>query len=530
MKIVTAAEMREIDRTTTEKHGVPSLTLMENAGTAVADLILERHVEHYPIGIICGRGNNGGDGFVAARKLYEAGREAKVLLLGPPEELKGDAAAMFRRLPQPAIKATSEAELDSDAARAVWTANVVVDALLGTGFKPPVTGLYAAAIARINSVSGRHVYAVDLPSGTDADLRDFDASSAVLASSVITFTAPKPAHVLAPLLAEIVVAPIGTPDEAIQSKLNLEVITARDAARGIAPRRLDSHKGNYGHVLVLGGSLGKGGAAAMTAMAALRAGAGRVTVATPRSVLATVAGFAPEIMTYPLEETDAGTASRRALEQKSFYDLVKSMSVLALGPGLGQHPDTTSLVEEMVSSFDAPLVLDADGLNALAGSKAKKLGGRKRPLILTPHPGEMARLTGSSTAKVQQERIETARDLAAQRGALVVLKGHRTVVAEPSGKAWINMTGNPGMATAGMGDILTGLIAGLVAQSPKSFTEATIAGVYLHGLAGDLAAEERGLHSLAATDLLGPLPEAFNIVHKSVNSNIITIKRNTESN
>jgi NAD(P)H-hydrate epimerase len=503
---------------------------MENAGTAVADFILERHVERYPIGVVCGRGNNGGDGFVAARKLYEAGREAKVLLLGSPDELKGDAAAMFRRLPQPAITAGNEAELDSEAARGVWAAPVVVDALLGTGFRPPVTGLYAAAIARINSVSGRHVYAVDLPSGTDADLRDFDASSVVLASSIITFTAPKPAHVLAPLLAEIVVAPIGTPDDAIESKLNLEVITARDAARGIAARRQDSHKGDYGHVLVLGGSVGKGGAAAMTAMAALRAGAGRVTVATPRSVLATVAGFAPEIMTYPLEETDAGTASRRALEQKSFYDLMKSVSVLALGPGLGQHPDTTSLVEEMVSSFDAPLVLDADGLNAFGGSKVKRLSGRKRPLILTPHPGEMARITGLSTTNVQQDRIETARSFAAPRSALVVLKGHRTVVAEPSGRGWINMTGNPGMATAGMGDVLTGLIAGLVAQSPKSFTEATIAAVYLHGLAADLAAEERGLHSLAATDLLGPLPLAFKLITESPRANIITIKRNTEYN
>jgi hydroxyethylthiazole kinase-like uncharacterized protein yjeF len=578
MKIVTAAEMREIDRITTEKYGVPSLTLMENAGSAVAEFVLQEYPQARRIGVICGKGNNGGDGLVAARKLNEAGKQVEVLLLADPAELKGDAAAMYKKLPVKAVVAASLDELKREPALRIFHADLLLDAILGTGFKPPAGELAAAAIREFSASARdrRPVVAVDLPSGTDPDAGGglSLAPRRAPADAIVTFTAPKLCHVFDLQLGTgpIVVAAIGSPAEAVESLSKLNVITARDIKRLLAPRPVEAHKGDFGHVLVIGGSMGKAGAAAMAGMAALRSGAGLVTVAVPRSILPTVAGFAPELMTEPLEETEAGTISLRALESGGLEALLKGKSAVALGPGISRDPETAEFVRSVVRRYaESPLILDADGLNAFAGQAEKLDGGDRQPLVLTPHPGEMARLTGVSTDEIQKDRIGIARKFAQEHQVTVILKGHRTLIATPEGAVWVNPTGNPGMATGGTGDILTGMAAGMTAQqsSPAAALgrevrelreaiergplepdeeqrrilapmmtnlrekereleafrplEALLAAVYLHGLAGDIARERMGEHSLVATDLLAALPEAFARVRERAEEKFVRI-------
>ena len=508
MKIVTAAEMRETDRITTERFGVPSLTLMENAGSEVADFVAGHCEEAERVGVICGKGNNGGDGFVVARRLHEAGWQVQVLLLADPSELKGDAPANFARLPVAAIVASSLEQLDSPESKAPFDCDLLIDAILGTGFRPPVSGLYAEAVARINR-SSSPVVAVDIPSGADADAMGAQTGTIARADAVVTFTAPRPAHVFGSLTSGLtVIAPIGSPEEAIVSSLQLNLITPHDIVPLLGPRRRDSNKGMYGHVLVLGGSVGKAGAAAMAGIAVLRAGAGLATVGTPKSVLPTVAGYHPEVMTEALEETESGSISLRALGYGHVDALVKGKTVLVVGPGISRHNETAEFVRAVVKKFATPMVLDADSLNAFEG-RALELNGHERTIVITPHPGEMARLLGSTVQDVQRDRLNTARTFAREHELIVVLKGDRTLIAHPDGTVWVNPTGNPGMATGGTGDILTGMAAGFLAQHPKQPLEAVIAAVYLHGLAGDVACEDRGEHSLIATDLLDGLPEAF---------------------
>ncbi len=522
MKIVSAAEMRQIDRVTSERFGAPSLTLMENAGAAVASFV----VSHYPsakrIGIICGKGNNGGDGFVVARKLHEAGKDVRLLLLAERSELRGDAAEMFTKLPLAPVIASSSEPLKTEAARSVFDAEVLVDAILGTGFRPPVSGVYAEAIAAMNETSSP-IVAVDIPSGADADVMGEQVGAVARADAVVTFTAPRPAHVFGMLTTgPTVVAAIGSPGEAVNSSLRLNLITAREVAPLIGPRPAASNKGSFGHVLVLGGSTGKGGAAAMAGMAALRAGAGLSTVATAKSVLATVAGFHPELMTEPLDETDAGSISARALQQGRMDSLARGKTVLAIGPGISRDPETADFVRAVVKKYSLPVVLDADGLNAFEG-RAEELKSRPGPLVITPHPGEMARLTGLTVAAVQRDRLNVARSFANEHQVTVVLKGHRTLIAQPDGTVWVNTTGNPGMATGGTGDILTGMVAGLIAQNPDRIADTVIAAVHLHGLAGDVARESMGEHSMVATDLLTALPEAFRRTRQAAQDQLVYI-------
>jgi NAD(P)H-hydrate epimerase len=511
MKIVTAEEMREIDRATSERFGVRSLTLMENAGAAVAQHVLVDHATAQRIVVFCGKGNNGGDGFVVARLLHEAGKSVQVILLADPDDLRGDAAIMHRKLPVAPLVVRSSAELKSDRVRFSLPADLYLDAILGTGFKPPVKGLYADAIEIINASSAA-VVAVDIPSGADADAMGPQNGMIARANSIVTFTAARPAHVFSSLTnGATYVAGIGSPDEAIVSVLNLNVITAHDFAPLIAPRSPESNKGLYGHVLVIGGAVGKSGSVAMAGMSALRAGAGLATVATAKSAVATVAGFHPELMTEPLAETDSGTISLRALDP--IEALAKGKSVLAIGPGISRVSETSTLVRALVQKSDLPVVLDADGLNAFEG-KTSELSGRGRVLVITPHPGEMARLAGCSTADVQKDRLGVARKFAREHQLIVVLKGHRTLVVQPDGEAWVNTTGNPGMSTGGTGDILTGMVAAMIAQAmaaqhPKNVLLAVCAAVHLHGLAGDVMRDEVGEHSMVATDLLRGLPGAF---------------------
>jgi hydroxyethylthiazole kinase-like uncharacterized protein yjeF len=521
MKIVTATEMREIDRVTSERFGVPSLTLMENAGTAAAQFVSSYYPSAKCIGVICGKGNNGGDGFVAARKLHEAGREVRLLLLAEVGELHGDAKEMFGRLRMATVVAGSSQELRREQARAVFDSEILIDAVLGTGFRPPVSGLYAEAIASMNAATAP-VIAVDIPSGADADVMGEQTGAVARADAIVTFTAPRKAHVFGRLTSgPTVIAPIGSPGEAMVSSLQLNLITARDIAPLIGPRPADSNKGLYGHVLVIGGSVGKAGAAAMAGMAALRAGAGLSTVATPKAVLATVAGFHPETMTEPLEETKEGSISARGL--KRVMALAKGKSVLAVGPGISRVAETSRFVRAFIAKATAPLVLDADGLNAFEG-RTTALNGKGRTLVLTPHPGEMARLVGCTVPEVQRDRLNVARTFAREHELIVVLKGNRTLVAAPDGTVWVNTTGNPGMASGGTGDILTGMVAGLMAQNPDRTLDAVTAAVYLHGLSGDVARESMGEHSLVATDLLKALPEAFRRVQAEGKQEVTVIR------
>ncbi len=538
MKIVTSAEMREIDHITSERFGVPSLTLMENAGSAVAEFALSAYPSAKSFGVICGKGNNGGDGFVVARKLQQAGREVRVLLLSDGKELSGDAATNYRALlgksksppfrkerekgGAPSRSSVSRLEifkgLKAPGAQSVFQCDVLIDAILGTGFRPPVSGVYAEAIAKVNAASAP-VISVDIPSGADADVMGEQTGAVARADAVVTFTAPRKAHVFGNLTTgPTIIAPIGSPDEAIQSSLNLNLITPTEVSALIGPRPHDSNKGMYGHVLVVGGSVGKAGAAAMAGFSALRAGAGLVTVATPNSVLPTVAGFHPELMTEPLAETDAGTISLQAL--KALERVVERKTVLAIGPGISRHEETAKLVREIVQDSEISIVLDADGLNAFEGNaealNRKERKGRKgtaeqthRTLVLTPHPGEMTRLTGLSTQAIQRDRINVARSFAKEHEVILVLKGDRTIVANSDGEAWVNPSGNPGMATGGTGDILTGIVAGMIAQNPRRGFEAVLSAIYLHGLAGDIARDHVGEHSLVATDLIRTLPEAL---------------------
>jgi ADP-dependent NAD(P)H-hydrate dehydratase / NAD(P)H-hydrate epimerase len=514
MKIVTAAEMRAIDRATSERFGVPSLTLMENAGAAVAEHAISHYHNAQKILVVCGKGNNGGDGFVAARHLHASGKSVQVILLADPPELKGDAAEMYRKLPMKAVSVQTSEELNSDRVRSLFSADLYIDAILGTGFKPPVQGLYAHAIAALNTTAAP-VIAVDIPSGADADAmaaHELGQGIIARADSIVTFTAPRPAHVFGSLTdGPTCVAGIGSPEEAIVSSLQLNVITPRDFASLIGKRPGDSNKGLYGHVLVVGGSFGKAGAAAMAGMAALRTGAGLSTVSTSKSALPTVAGFYPELMTEAMEETDVGSIAGSAFGM--LEELTKGMTVLAIGPGISRVPETSALVRSLVQRSQIPIVLDADGLNAFEG-RAKELSGKGRTLVITPHPGEMARLAACSIPDVQKDRLGIARKFAREHDLIVVLKGNRTLVVQQDGEAWVNTTGNPGMSTGGTGDILTGMTAGMIAQTktskdPNAILQAVCAAVHLHGFAGDCMLHEVGEHSMVATDLLRGLPQAI---------------------
>ena len=512
MKIVTAAEMREIDRLTTEKHHVPSLTLMENAGTAVARFVLRQCPESKRVLVICGRGNNGGDGFVTARKLQQAGREATTILLAAPEEVKGDAEKMLKLLPSPpdSIRAPQQADALVDLCDKT---DVIVDAIFGTGFRPPLPELAAKVVAIINSARAP-VISVDVPSGIDSNSFALEQEGACRSNAIVTFTAPKPGIVFSALTpGPIVVADIGSPSETIHSDLGIEWNDPPPLLGEV--RRLNSNKGLYGHVLVIGGSLGKTGAPVMASLAALRVGAGLVTCALPKRLLPIVASFIPELMTEPLEDNAVGVA-RRAFEGPGGYSpLVHGKKVVALGPGMGRDPDTEAAIHSFTKRCEIPLVLDADGLNAFQGTNLKLLDGATRPLVLTPHPGEMARMLCKSVTEIEADRVGIARSFATRAKVVLVLKGWRTLIADPDGHIWVNTTGNPGLAKGGSGDVLTGMIAGMIAQYPQQISDAVRAAVYLHGLAADCALTAQTERTMLATDVIAAFPQAFRLVQQN---------------
>lgn len=527
MRVLSAVEMQTCDRVTMERFGVPSLKLMRAAATAVAAFAREQFPQAKRVTVLCGRGNNGGDGLMTARMLATAGMKVTTILLGSPDGLAGDAAAAWRELASPAngmIHVVKEAaELAQH--RSALDTDLLIDAVVGTGFKPPLKGLALAALEWTKG-SRAPVLAVDLPSGWAADSYASTADAAVFpADAVVTFTAPKPAHVLGQLTRRwdqpVVVVPIGSPDAAIVSELGLT--WAGDSVATVqTPRPADSNKGRFGHVLVVGGSVGKSGAPAMTALTAMRAGAGLVTAAVPEPVLAQVSAMTPALMTYPLTAGATGQVAARGATAKLFAELTAGKTVLALGPGLGQSASTAKFVDELLQATRMPAVIDADALNILAANahllmKLARMGKAGRTLVLTPHPGEMARLAGITVAEVQANRLEVARDFARKHTLTLVLKGYRTLIAHPDGEVAVSTTGNPSMAKGGSGDMLTGMIAGLVAQYPAEVPRAVEAAVFLHGFAADLAVQGEDEKTLLPTDSLPKFSQAFRFHPRSRN-------------
>lgn len=516
MEVLDPARMREADRQTIEQLQVPGLVLMENAGRLVAETILDQvdDAAQRELLVFAGIGNNGGDGFVCARHLRQRGVSVAVVLVGEQAALRGDAQTMLGAWIGPGgvlHLAPNEAALNTlrdDAVVTLDPTTIVIDALLGTGLSRPVEGVVARAIEWINT-SGATVVAVDIPSGLDAG-RSQPIGAAVHADLTVTFARPKPAQLLPPaeaLCGEIVVVDIGIPARVIAgTKPDLFWATREMIAPLIPGRATDDHKGRFGHVLIVGGSTGKAGAAALAGWATLQSGAGLVTVAAPPGVRSEIASFAPEMMTADLPADAEGRVSVDAAA--TVLSLLADKEVLAIGPGLGQSASVTRCVETLLTRAKSTIVLDADGLNVFAG-RLGRLAEHRATLIITPHPGEAARLLGSTVESIQADRLFAARRLAREVDALCVLKGHRTVIAAADGHALINSTGNPGMATGGMGDLLTGLIAGFLAQRMEPFAAASLA-VYLHGLAGDIAIEaDETMATLSATSLLSHFPAAL---------------------
>jgi len=550
MKILTAEEMGAADRRSMEA-GVSVGTLMQHASEAVARFCLRRFGGDGLVVVLAGKGNNGGDGMVAALRLAEAGRRVRVALLGKASELKGEAAraresvthlsddeavakmghpANVAKTVYPVSVELREIEDEAGLRAALEGAALVIDAVVGTGFKPPLRGL-AATAQKMLAESDVPVVAVDLPSGWDADSMEEKAEGAFRADAVVTFTAPKLAHVFGHLTAgktfgPVVVAGIGTPAGAIESATGL---TWGGSAKTIAeaPRAINGNKGRLGHVLLVGGAFGKAGAPSMASVAALRTGAGLVTTAVPREILPIVAAVAPELMLTPLEEQGSGSRVQGSgfevgglaldqLEKESLQALLKGITVAGIGPGLGQEGTTPQWVRTFVGRVTLPMVIDADALNALAGrtSMLKDAAKKARTIVLTPHPGEMARLVGMTVKEVEADRVGLARRFATEHGVTLVLKGWRTLVAHPNGRVAVNTTGNPSMAKGGSGDILTGIVCAMLAQYAGAgmwgnVAEAVEAAVFLHGLAGDFACLAQDEHTVLAMDTVGHLWQAF---------------------
>jgi hydroxyethylthiazole kinase-like uncharacterized protein yjeF len=545
MKALTAAEMREVDRLTIERLGIPGLQLMENAGRNVADafraITAAAELQPRRICVLCGKGNNGGDGFVVARHLQTAATPVRVFLFAQPGELRGDAAANFQRWRELGGEVTLVP--DEKSWEGVWSevagADVIVDAMFGTGFRGAASGAIGQAIQDINRLSNQAtaprpalILAVDTPSGLPSDAQP--AEGPVLrAHHTVTFTAPKVGQLVSSDSAAaglLRVVNIGSPSTLVEEVGQGTLRWAEPEEFAALPlvRTTDGHKGLYGHILIVAGSLGKSGAAVMSGYAALRAGAGLVTIATPNVVLPLVAAAHPEVMTEPLASTNEGTISlvnvteRPAISgfaadlphasharEVRFQRILEGKTVLAVGPGLGQHAETQEFIRNVVQQTELPLILDADGLNAFAG-RADDLGDRKTAfLAITPHPGEMARLTGGSTEEVQEDRVKTAQDAAKRWNAHVILKGSHTVIAAPDGRVLLNATGNSGLAKGGSGDILTGILAALTGQfKTDDWLRVLTLGVYLHGAAADFAVSGTDPSGLLAGEVAAAVPQA----------------------
>jgi NAD(P)H-hydrate epimerase len=499
---------------------------METAGRRVADAcfhVMDRAtIEPIKIAVLCGKGNNGGDGFVAARHLQSPGAKVTLFLFSEPRELQGDAATNFHRWT--AIGNHVASITDETAWQAAWpeisNANVIVDAIFGTGFRGAATGVTANAISAINRRSKNAtavwpalILAVDTPSGLPSDGQPAEGP-VLFAHKTVTFTAPKPGQLISrdsAAVGALEVADIGSASSLVEEigQGPLRWVEPQEFAQLLLVRTIDSHKGLYGHALIVAGSLGKTGAAVMAGYAALRAGAGLVTIATPDLVLPIVASAHPEIMTEPLVATPDGTAAIQNLAQQRFEHIAENKEVLALGPGLGLQSETQDFIRKVALQTELPLILDADGLNAFAGNADVLRSRKTKFLAITPHPGEMARLLTRSTKDVQQDRVKIAQDAARRWNAHVILKGSHTIIASPDGQIFVNTSGNPGLAKGGSGDVLTGVLAALTAQfKTADWTRILALGVYLHGKAAECAAKNTDESGLLATEVAAAIPHA----------------------
>jgi len=507
MKLTTAEEMRRIDSTAIQKFGIPGVVLMENAGRHVADVVCEALAEDpgAKVTIVCGKGNNGGDGFVAARHLLNHGADVHVVLIVDPTELQGDAAVNYRIARNIGVSIDEHAD-ESAVRMRTSRADIVVDAVLGTGVSGEVHGVARAAVEAIND-SGAWVVSVDIPSGIHADTGAV-LGAAVAADVTVTFALPKLGLAQYPgaeHCGELRVVDIGMPrGPLVSDSLKANLVTP-EMAEGMLPARFSAmHKGDAGRVLVVAGSQGMTGAAALCGMAAVRAGAGLVTLACPASLNDILEAKCTEVMTLPVAETP-----ERSIAPAARLDVLKFIercTAVALGPGLSRHPETAEFVRAIVRDIIRPLVLDADGINCLEGDTSL-LSVRNRPTVITPHPGELAGLLQGRAEQLEEDRVGTARRAAELTRAVVVLKGAGTVIADPDGQVWINRTGNSGMASGGMGDVLTGMIAAFLGGGAEP-VEAAVAAVYYHGLAADVAAQS-GARGLVASDVLEVLVETL---------------------
>jgi NAD(P)H-hydrate epimerase len=510
--VFTAAEMRALDARAIETLGTSGPRLMENAGRGAAALIAREWapIRGKRVLVLCGKGNNGGDGFVVARHLKAKGAKVRVLLLGSRAEMKGDAAHALAQWRGRVEEIRTEAEA-ATVSTALDGTDLAVDALLGTGLAAPARGLAAHVIGRLNESAARAgcvVVALDLPSGLGSDGGALPGP-AVRAALTATFAGYKRSLLLYPAAehaGRVVVVPIGIPEAEVGRGITTFLLDETSVSGFFPKRKPDAHKGTYGHLLVVAGSIGKSGAAALAGRAALRSGVGLCTVATALSQQPIVAGFSMELMTEALPETGAQSISFRAKDR--ILELASQRDAVALGPGLSLDPESQALARALVAELDRPMVVDADALSALAGH-LDLLHDAPAPRVLTPHPGEMARMLGTSIAEVEADRIETVREFCARHRVHLVLKGARSVLGGPDGRVFINHTGNPGMATGGSGDVLTGMIGAFLARRFDPLA-ALQAGCVLHGLAGDLAAADRGEEGLIASDIIEAIPGALN--------------------
>lgn len=517
MKFVSCRQMREMDRTTIERHNTPGQVLMERAGRAVAETVLEIALSRRPnppVRFLAGRGNNGGDAFAAAAALQTRGMETAVWLVSGRNDIRGDARVHFESLAERAVPVRELADDPSawqNASRETeQRPGILVDGVLGTGISGTVHGPAARAIAFLNEHRPRNfVVSIDVPSGLNADTGT-PCGEAVRADLTVTLAFPKLGFTFPgalSFLGAVEVVDIGIPPLlAAGMPSDLELIAAAELCTQIPLRARDAHKGAFGHVLIVAGARGYVGASVLAASAALRSGAGLVTLLVPAGIAGNAASMLPEAMVHPGLETPAGHLAANALNRWNLN--LNAFTAILVGPGLTANPDTRTLVRNCVAECEFPLVLDADALNVCAGELDCLSQRANAPLVLTPHPGEMARLLGRRIADVQIDRIAAVRSAADQADAVTVLKGAGTLITAPRSGVFLNLTGNPGMAKAGMGDVLAGLLTGLLAQGMPTLEAAKLA-VYVHGKAGDLAARIRSQTGMIASDVIDALPETF---------------------
>jgi len=511
IKLVSGSQMGQIDRYTIEEIGIDGVVLMEQAGRRVTEEIFAYYPDLKRAVVLAGKGNNGGDGFVISRLLAERGVEVETYLLGTRDDISGDAAVNLKILEElgyTVTEVTTAAGVEKLKPKLQQT-EVLVDALLGTGIKGKLRGLFPNLIDLVNEVSTT-VTAVDIPSGVEAD-SGIVREMAVQADQTVTFALPKLGLLLYPgakYVGQLKIVDIGIPEQSIaQQKIETNLITADLAARLLPLRDDNSHKGDYGKILLVAGSTGMTGAAVLTARSCLKMGSGLVTVGVPSSLNSILENKLVEVMTYPLSQTESGNLGNGAFNE--IKELISARDVLAIGPGLGTNYEVVAIINQLLTDLDKTIILDADGINNI--DNLKLLKERTNPTILTPHPGEMSRLIDQPIEEIEANRIKVARDFASEYGVVLVLKGSRTVIATPTGEIYLNYSGNSALATGGSGDVLTGLVTSLVGQGLTP-ANASVLAVYLHGLAAEIGSEDLTKYSLVPSDVINYLPEAIKVI------------------